>query len=924
MLMKNIKGFVMSLALISGIIILNSCESESINWNVSNSDAFYYKTNTQRWGIESNGLEYGTRSESTRTITQQIIPIEGESGLYLEETRGEDFGEIKTLKANSGYVTRAQIKDEVPTDNTFKIVAYYNENGTEKAFFGKDGDNNDIIRDVAFDHRDDVNDINYWKLTGEDQVFWKLGSQAITSYAWWPTDLSFNTSTKTFSYEVSTDPLNQTDFLYSYVPPTYYTVQESAPITFNHALTAVQFVMGQGFSASNGQTGPGKVVKIELKNLYYKGVFNPQTGTWVVDETATRDFTLNIANPSEMTEEQQNIVLNPDVYTFLMLPQNLGDNPCEAIFTMADNRVFRASLNQAGIWSPGSAVRYRLAGDISNGYVVVAYSNEGDYQGGETGSISVCSYQLRGARPYAQAWKVTGFSIDQGLTWNSPEAEVWTGKDASSGAALTPVEAWITDRDLTGTTDDDHATNYATLNLTLNKSVVTSRTGKGADINSTLKQTNKGSTRIDLSEYDPHGVKLSTAESSNGYVVSGYGFYKFPAAYGKALRGGNAYTSAYNQSNFVNYKGNKINQPYVQDDTGVIPTEVRIVWQEGAIEGAIKNLSYNSSTKYISFDVDKDYICQGNAVIGIYDSQGLCMWSWHIWISSIYTNNPDIKSGSYQFTPEIFGIVYLGGDLIYSNRSVMLRIQQVDDEGNVKIGTSSCKIMVSQGAGEENNMGVDMVYYQWGRKDAVPCVYNWSNPSSGTSGGRVPATFSNNNPSFNTPWTTGSSQISMPDAIRHPELFKNGSEFPNYDWNSVSYYNWYNSQATSSYNASLTAYTKTVYDPSPPGYHVPLRSNFVGLSSVTNSSYTAVHGLVCRSMPVTNVSSQSKTFYFFATGSRTAYNGFSYRGNYGYLMTSQATDVSSVRYFFMNQNGINIDGGWVRYFAMPLLPVKDY
>lgn len=922
--MKSIKGFVMSLALISGIIILNSCESESIDWNVSNSDVFYYKTNTQRWGIESNGLEYGTRSESTRTITQQIIPIEGESGLYLEETRGEDFGEIKTLKANSEYVTRAQIKDEVPTDNTFKIVAYYNENGTEKAFFGKDGDNNDIIRDVAFDHRDDVNDINYWKLTGEDQVFWKLGSQAITSYAWWPTDLSFNTSTKTFSYEVSTDPLNQTDFLYSYVPPTYYTVQESAPITFNHALTAVQFVMGQGFSASNGQTGPGKVVKIELKNLYYKGVFNPQTGTWVVDETATRDFTLNIANPSEMTEEQQNIVLNPDVYTFLMLPQNLGDNPCEAIFTMADNRVFRASLNQAGIWSPGSAVRYRLAGDISNGYVVVAYSNEGDYQGGETGSISVCSYQLRGARPYAQAWKVTGFSIDQGLTWNSPEAEVWTGKDASSGAALTPVEAWITDRDLTGTTDDDHATNYATLNLTLNKSVVTSRTGKGETINNTLKQTNKGSTRIDLSQYDAHGTALSKSESANSYVVSGYGYYKFPAAYGKALQGGSAVATAYNQSNFVNYKGVKITKPYVQDDTGVTPSKVKIVWEEGAISGAIKNLSYDASTKYVSFDVDKDKIYQGNAIIGIFDSNGTCMWSWHIWITSLYTNNPDIKSGSYKLLPEIYGIVYLGADLKYANRSVMLRIQQVDEEGNVKIGTSSCKVMVSQGAGEENNMNVDAVFYAWGRKDPFPSLYNGSNPSTGAY--NLPAGYTNGS-EFSTPWTTSGAQISMADAIRHPGAFKTReAAVPSWDWCSVTYYNWWNSTATASTSVTNNAtYTKTVYDPSPPGYHVPTCYNFNGIPSYS-STFVSVHGLNCKCYTATNTSNQTTTLYCYALGAcgHGSHTGRSYRTNTCYITSCFGNGASSNYGFTASLSGNNIYGGWVRTTTMSLLPVRDY
>lgn len=917
--MKQFHYIIFRAILIGVSFMYLSCNEEEVyKIQDNNSNPFFFKSNTQKWGEESNGLEYGVGTETTRAVKQKYIPLEGDSNAFLEVTTGEDFGSFKTLASVPETTTRAQCKDEIPTDNTFKIVAYYDEDGVEKPFFGKDNNNKDVVRDVAFHHTDESdpdNIINYWRLTGDDVVYWKMGSQAIYTYAWWPTNLSFNTTDRTFSYEVGTDPLNQTDFLYSYVKPTFYTVQESADIKFKHALTAVQFVMGQGFSASNGQTGAGKVVKIELKNLYYKGVFNPQTETWEVDKTVTRDFTLNIANPSEMTEEQQNIVLNPGEYTFLMLPQNLGDNPCEAIFTMADQRVFRASLNQAGLWEPGSAVRYRLAGDISNGYVAVAYSNEGVYTGKETGSISVCSYQLRGAKPYAQAWKVTGFSIDQGQTWNAPEATMWTGKNVAS------VEPWITNRNLSGCSTDENATGYTTVNLNMSKSVVTSRTGKGEEINKALKQNNKGTTRIDLSAYDAHGTALTKAESANSYVVSGYGYYKFPAAYGKALVGGSAASTAYNQSNFVNYKGVKISNPWVQTDTGVTPASVRIVWEERAIAGAIKNLSYDTSSKYVFFEVDKDKIYQGNAIIGLFDSNGTCMWSWHIWITSLYSDNPDLKCGSYLFTPEIYGIVYLGADLQYGNRSVMLRIQQVDNDGNVKIGTSSCKVMVSQGAGEENNMGIDCVYYQWGRKDPFMFFYNWSNPSSGTAGTSAPEGYLGyNDPSFNTSWTTGGSQISMADAIRHPNVFKWRDSNPSYDWNSVSYYNWWNSQATSSFNSSLSTYTKTVYDPSPPGYHVPNNYNFTGWSSIPGSYYNSVHGLNCLYATVTNASNKSVTVWLYAVG---ALNG-GYRNNNAYFVTSQATDISSCRCFNIGPSGPTYAGGWVRCFGFPLIPVRDY
>lgn len=910
--MKRNIYILLYLIIVTLAALLFSCEAEIDDRGTENKGFAFFTTKVRNWGVEGNSLEIDTCSNKIHH-SQQYIPIEGESRVFLEEIAGDDFGDIKTLKQQVCPSTRGIIQDEVSHSDAFKIAAYYDENGTERTLLDK--------KNVVFDHTDTENGIDYWRLANDETAYWKLGSQAISTYAWWPTDLSFNATDKTFSYEVGTDPINQKDFLYSYVKPTYYTVQESADLTFKHALTAVQFVMGQGFGNQAG-TGPGRVTKIELQNLFYKGVFNPITETWDVDKTATRTFTLNMANPVDMTEYQQNVILNPDTYTFLMLPQDLSESPCLAIFTMEDGRIFRATLNHGGIWGTGQTVRYKLSGEISNGFVIFASSNEATYTG-SGGSLSVTSYQLVGTDPRPQKWKVTGFSIDQGQTWNSPEATTWTGKNVSS---LTP---WITNRNISGISTSSTGTDAVTTSVSISKSVITSTSGKGDDINKKLQSTNWG-TR-DLSKYNGRGVSI-TQQSANCYVVGGYGNFSFPAAYGSALRDGSAYANAYQPTinsakvtNYVNYKGNAITKPYVQDDTGVTPSTVKVIWQEVPVVGAITNLSYNSSTKYISFTVPQNKIYQGNAVIGIFDSNGTCMWSWHIWFSRAFIDYSNVTVGSYTFAPDNLGIVYLGRHSVYGNRSVMLRIQQVDDEGNVVRASSSCKVYVSQGIGEEDNKGMDCVFYQFGRKDPRPCIYNWQLPSAKNTSAHWPSGYAETIPGYSPSWTTAGSQISMEDAIRHPEIWKRRSEvYPSYDWCSTTQHNWWNPYSVKGYEktdvTSVTSWIKTVYDPCPAGFHIPTSASFAGLTHDI-STYTSDHGLTCRDYKIS--SSVTYRAWAFGYASRGGGSSMGYWSQYGYYHQSISYNVHHGQIFYMTNVGTNQYTAMDRSHGSNVRPLAD-
>lgn len=837
------KSIINKLIILTCLLFVIACDDDILDSVNRSGNAFYFSSSTENWGQETRNGVSMTRG-GANTPKTEIIPVKGESNIKLLAIYNDNFGSIKTLHTSEDNATRAVLQDKVPTDvasPAFTLAAYYDENGVEQTLIDK--------QTVIYDHHDNTLNKDFWKLSGEDKAYWKFGSQAISTFAWWPQTLTFDASTKKFSYEVPDDIVNQQDFLYAYVPPTYYTVNESADVTFNHALTAVHFALGNALEHPNGQD-EGKVTKITLTNLFYKGTFDPITQEWAIDKSARKDFVLNITNPVGMRNGQTNVVINPNEYTLLMLPQNLGESNCEGIFEMEDGRVFRATLNHGGTWEPGQTVTYQLSGDISVGYVIYASAHEATYTGSGA-NISVTSYQLQGATPHAQKWKVTGFSIDNGTYWNDPSATTWRNQ-----AGTTTMTPWITTRNLTGINTSD-ATAAATVSLTVSASPQTSASGIGEDINNALYNTSFNN--YDLSTYNAATKETVSRSSANCYMVRGYGTFRFPAAYGSALKNGSDNTSAYSPTNFVNYKGNHITKPYIQDDTGVTPpsTGAKVIWAEQPIASAITNLSYNSSSKEISFTVPRNQVYQGNAVVGLFDSNNVCMWSWHLWFTTDKTTYPTTAiTSSYKFAPDNIGTIHTGRKSVYGMRQVMLKIEQIDDAGEVIKGSSMCTIYVSQTSGEEDNRALCCVYYQWGRKDPKPIGWNNVRPSNNNRNYTYPSGWSSSNTSTVTAvlniggydWNQTGAQITMRDAIRHPNVVKVRREtLPSLDWCSTRYDNWWNANistesGTVAYANTITTFTKTVYDPCPVGYHVPPAKAFESITHDKETEFGSLTG----------------------------------------------------------------------------------
>lgn len=173
------------------------------------------------------------------------------------------------------------------------------------------------------------------------------------------------------------------------------------------------------------------------------------------------------------------------------------------------------------------------------------------------------------------------------------------------------------------------------------------------------------------------------------------------------------------------------------------------------------------------FFATKSVLSAGTVLVSIQNAEGETLWSWHIWA------NPAIR------------------DVLLSNGSEWL---------NMNLGALHESFSAD---------GYNGYYYQWGRKD--PFLQKF------TSSAAV---------SEIAPFVSHASLTdgSLVNSIRNPHVFYGGWHPSNVsviteDWSSydddVKVYDWWNAGYTDDDQTDLPA-AKTMFDPCPPGYHVPV------------------------------------------------------------------------------------------------------
>ena len=517
---------------------------------------------------------------------------------------------------------------------------------------------------------------------------------------------------------------------------------------------------------------------------------------------------LSGTNAGNITLKGVNIDANGEAVVYVALFPGQVTSQITAVVTMPDGKM---TTGQLGFFESGSytfvantlyTAAWTFGAPVEPTYTFTVTSPDAiEYNETTTGNYTVKSSATIGGTTKPVPWTVTKYeySDDGGITWED-ETPSWF-----SSLSLTGGEGSIEGENGTAT-------------------VIAAELVDQNPVNSILKNA------TEKSDYDLSDGK----ETANCYVISAPGTYKIPLIYGNARNAdGLANTVCFNNTSpFVNYKGTAITNMWLKTDG--TPSTGSLVWSDCG-DDIVSDLAVSGD--FLTFRVSADAIKQGNAVVAVKDSDGVIMWSWHLWftdsgaLSTIAFDNADGET--QHFTRDHLGFAYdtYRGTSYVTPRRMRVTVTQA---GSNQIA----QFQIIQNPGTLSVSFHD-TKYQFGRKDAF----------SGSSVG---------DPTYTAGKTT------YQNAIQTPGVFYT-VPYQTADWCSttstgVFVYNYAWSVSEVNGDVPTSAITKSVYDPCPAGFKMPGSTAFTGFS--TNNAGTFALGYTFTDY------SNSTSVFFPATGIR--------------------------------------------------------
>ena len=709
------------------------------------------------------------------------------------------------------------------------------------------------------------------------------------------------TAAPSIEFTVNTDVRKQVDLMTACSGNVQYATRFQAPRTnlqFRHALTAIRFAVGQNLSFN-------KTIKdITLKNVLIKSKYtlsnnlNGAGAAWDHSGYNTRG-NVTLSNVNYNTNENANSIVRDrskysnsnetnltkldDNYTFYMIPQDL-DNKVTAEVLFTDGS--KISVPLKGSWKAGTTRTYKLSEKNSSWtYTITATDPNAVAYNATQANYQIESYrQAPDGTKQPVAWKVIGYSLDEGKSWSTTKPSWLKSLSKEQGDGGTAAEQ--------GT-------------ATLGTDIV----DLAAERNNTLQNATPLGTSA-----APYNLSNSTGaaavqNTANCYVISAPGHYMIPLVYGNAIKNGGTNRSAYATSSLpvtnvgtvlnplVDHDGKSITDPWIERTNGKANNGINTAQVTWADEKDLVTLSGSpiyrdaSGNAFVKFEVKKENIKSGNAVISV-KKGNTTLWSWHLWfapknaLDKIAVTN---KQGStYEFTNEALGWKPTAwqGTPYQSPRTIKVKVKQTIGEQQEAV------ITITQLPGTTSRTGYT-TQYQWGRKDAFP----------GKSGQPAQGTIN---------WNAGSDMY-MQTIIQNPQNYYTAGYNRDGSLNAeawfAKYYTFYNlwsmnqKDKVSMNQANSQTVVKTIYDPSPVGFSVPANDAFTGFTeNGLNGGRMNVNGTDNAQTYNNNFghnfwtnSSKTETIFFPATGYREAKDGniVSYYGNYGDYWTATPTDMNN-------------------------------
>ena len=624
---------------------------------------------------------------------------------------------------------------------------------------------------------------------------------------------SSNTSTPYVNIEVEPTVQNQKDLMTacSGTTPIQYTTFGTAPavpLQFQHAMTAIRFKIGDRLSGSH------HITKIEIINAKSKGKFtlpsSVQATTGASFNSAWSDvstpatFTLDDINVSTAGHVNETIVgKDGDNFTFYMIPQSLSGLKVKVYFDNQPNPAIVAPL--AGTWKAGTTKTYALSQSANNlkyTFEATPNPNEAANTEGATTSYQITSYVDDDKQHRPVKWKVVSYDADGDGTFSMSEKPDWL---------TIPNEGRTTTQDVEQYTATFNANQRDVL----------------ADFNNAMK-TADPVTNYNLANATGGAAIENTA---NCYIISAPGTYRIPLVYGNAIEGGTTNASAYTSSKscivggeefvlqeFVDHNDHKITSPYINvQNSGDQATKAEVIWEDCKDIVTAPAVTGSGANSYLTFEIKKENLQNGNAVVAVTNTGGKVMWSWHLWFtpkSSLKTIPFTSVGSTYNFMTDNLGWKYTkwtGG----LKREVVVKIEQQAETGEKKTAT----ITLKQAPGNNVREGYGNLY-QWGRKDPLPGTDTF---------------YPNTGYKFNDGYTIVGDQVAdytnpankqrMEErtiglSIREPGIMLPKVGGGKLSWSYRQYINLWSAD-NDSYAGTVRNGKKTIYDPSPVGFKVP-------------------------------------------------------------------------------------------------------
>ena len=748
-------------------------------------------------GLNGNAVKFSIVASSTpaedtpetRALNADDTPVMllapgGQDTLYLHPWVTENCA-APSAPQKKGTTRGVPVEDEETFENicnSFGVTAY-TESG---ALFMQD---------------EEISNVSNGVWSPDETYFWPAEA-SLDFYAHAPYDNTTMTITNNkeikFDHNVPGQAIAQPDIMFAHATGSKKTGTVS--LGFKHALAGVKFVAKDVTNCT--------VKSITLQNLYGEGSCTydteTKTFTWTMSGDKKNFYqTFDVRLSDQENGEQQITDTNPKT-TFMLIPQSLDGVTVEVALetTSGESFTLTGSLAQTGTWEAGKIYTYAISTESINWEYVFEVTPKSGESGepditlalGETqAQYTVTSYRYRKGNHDEKepvAWSAENISFSETDLENNTNIVNITLEDILS-------EFKYKDDTPTATSADyDIVLTRTTLHTTY-------------DGDQTLKDaTQKGSPEnpYDLSTHDEKGGTIAQT-TANCYVVSAAGTYQLPLVYGNGIKNGSENNAAY--QGFKDYQNRTISNSRI---TGA--DDAVLVWSDGFF--MFKDIHLDAAKENLVFTIDPDYMQQANAVLAVRDASNRIMWSWHIWVTErpVYKSHTlqDLFDGSNTYELMQCNLGWVDGKMVYYNQRDLTFCFTQDGSGKTD------ELIVKQEGETFDYKDVGSTYYQWGRKDPLVALKNWS--SYRYEDYRLHET---GDPDYVYRYETGPTTIG--NAIQHPNVFYTRGTTGGADWNSDHITTLWNADENGGTLESTTS-VKTIYDPSPRGFKVPMPRAF--------------------------------------------------------------------------------------------------